>query len=254
MHSRLQKLSIVGRYFFGLAVVASGLMQLFLGEFVRLVPKLPASIPWTGVWPGAIGAILVIAGGLIVAGKHVRVGSVAIGLLLLAALGWRVPEIAANPGTGFVWTNPCKVLALIGGTILLGGLKLNEGARVGLGRAFLATFLIVAGVQHFVYATFVHTLVPAWMPGRPAWTYITGVTLLAGGVGLVVRRTAPLAGAWAGLMIFLWVLLLHLPRALIDPRGAFELAGVFEALAVSGVAFLAIGGPTTVSSNSILEK
>jgi uncharacterized membrane protein len=251
MPSRLQTLSTVGRYFFGSAIVASGAMQLFRGEFVRLVPKLPAGTPWADAWPEVTGVILVIAGGLIIAGRYLRVGAAAISLLLLAVLALRVPEIAAKPGTGFVWTNPCKVLALLGGAILLGALKLNAGSRVRWCRAFLATFLIVAGVQHFVYATFVHTLVPAWMPMPPAWTYITGVTLFAGGVGLLLPRTAPLAGAWAGLMIFLWVLMLHLPRALIDPRGAFELAGVFEALALSGVALLAIGGPATGPSNSI---
>lgn len=39
-------------------------------------------------------------------------------------------------------------------------------------------------------------------------------------------------------MIFLWVLLLHLPRS-VEMESAAELAGVFEALALSGVAWLA---------------
>ena len=38
-------------------------------------------------------------------------------------------------------------------------------------------------------------------------------------------------------MIFLWVLLLHIPLAL-KMRNAFELAGVFEALALTGIAWL----------------
>ena len=39
-------------------------------------------------------------------------------------------------------------------------------------------------------------------------------------------------------MIFLWVLLLHIPRALAGPNHANEAAGVFEALALSGVALV----------------
>jgi predicted oxidoreductase len=39
-------------------------------------------------------------------------------------------------------------------------------------------------------------------------------------------------------MIFLWVLLLHIPRALMEANHANETAGVFEALALSGVALL----------------
>jgi hypothetical protein len=42
-------------------------------------------------------------------------------------------------------------------------------------------------------------------------------------------------------MIFLWVLLLHIPRALAGPNHANETAGIFEALAISGVALLVAG-------------
>lgn len=251
MHARFQTLSTVGRYFFGLAMIGSGAMQLFRGEFVRLVVKLPAgALPW----PIITGVILVVAGGLIVAGKRQRAGAGAVAALLLVALALRVPGIIANPGAGFMWTNPCKTLALLGGALLLAGVGLGRISSVRMCRVLLAIFMAVGGVQHFVYAGFVHTLVPAWMPFVPFWTYFTGVALFTGAVGLVVPRAAPLAGAWSGLMIFLWVLLLHLPRALIHPGGADEMAGVFEALALSGVAFLAIGGPVKLSSPSILQK
>jgi hypothetical protein len=42
----------------------------------------------------------------------------------------------------------------------------------------------------------------------------------------------------SALMIFLWVLLLHVPRALSEAQPAFEAAGIFEALALSGTALL----------------
>ncbi|HEX2853892.1 MAG TPA: hypothetical protein VHO24_11690 [Opitutaceae bacterium] len=250
MRARLQKLSAAGRCFFGLAMIASGAMQLFLREFVRLVPKQPAGAPW----PIITGVILVVAGGLIVAGKRQRAGAGAVAALLLVALALRVPGIVANPGAGFVWTNPCKTLALFGAALLLAGVGLGPIPPVRLCRWLLAVFLVVGGVQHFVYAGFVHKLVPAWMPWVPFWTYFTGVALCAAGIGLVLPRTASLAAASAGLMIFLWVLLLHLPRALIHPGGADEMAGVFEALALSGVAFLAVGGPVAFSSHPILKN
>jgi hypothetical protein len=39
-------------------------------------------------------------------------------------------------------------------------------------------------------------------------------------------------------MIFLWVILLHIPRAAADLRNTNEMTAVFEALAFSGAAFL----------------
>ena len=103
---------------------------------------------------------------------------------------------------------------------------------------FLAFFLLVCGVQHFVYARFVAELVPSWIPPQLFWTYLTGVALIAGGAGMLLPRTARLAGAMSALMIFLWVLLLHIPRTIMLPEHAFETAGAFEALALSGVALI----------------
>jgi hypothetical protein len=55
-------------------------------------------------------------------------------------------------------------------------------------------------------------------------------------------------------MMFLWVFLLHIPRAIADPRGSLgnEWTSVFEALAYSGVAFilaaLPLSNPFSISS------
>jgi uncharacterized membrane protein YphA (DoxX/SURF4 family) len=84
--------------------------------------------------------------------------------------------------------------------------------------------------------------VPAWIPpGQRFWTYITGAALIAGGSGILIPRTARLAATLSAVMIFLWVLLLHIPRAIAGPQHVFETAGVFEALALSGVALIVAG-------------
>jgi hypothetical protein len=51
---------------------------------------------------------------------------------------------------------------------------------------------------------------------------------------------ARLASLLVGVMIFLWVLMLHIPRAIADPytNVGNEWASVFEALAFSGIAFM----------------
>jgi uncharacterized membrane protein len=153
-----------------------------------------------------------------------------------------------------MYTNPLKCLALIGGAALLAARLSGPdaplpkfvaaiAARAWLAPFLMAAFLVVCGMQHFAYAPFVDTLVPTWIPPSPRfWTYFTGVSLLAGGLGLLVRRTRPLAAGLSALMIFLWVLMLHIPRGLAGPNHANETAGVFEALALSGVALLIASG------------
>jgi uncharacterized membrane protein len=224
----------IGRVCLGAAVAGSGLMQLVNGDFVRLVPKLPGWAPVPGAWPIVVGVLLLGIGLALVSNRKAGLAAgVLAGLLLASFVAQRIPEIAANPGAGFVWTNPAKVLALAGGALLLAaGARMRHGAAATLG-----VFLLICGAQHFAYAGFVDGLVPAWLPpGQRFWTLLSAVALLAGGVGVMIPRTRRLAALCVGAMVFLWVPLVHVARTL-EARNAFELAGVFEALAIAGVAW-----------------
>jgi uncharacterized membrane protein len=247
----MRNLTTIGRIFFGTALAASGLQQLIIRDFVRLVPKLPAWVPWPSVWPGAIGVVLIVAGGAILLDRQRPWAASVVGaLLLFLFLVLRVPEIVSNPLVGFMWTNPSKILALWGGTLFLTGAlpgENNPGLRwterlICLGPILFGVFLLICGIQHFIYARFVDSLVPAWIPPGPRfWTCFAGVALIVGGTGILIPRTTRWAAALAGLMIFLWVPLLHIPRALADVHNAGETSAIFEALALSGVAFLLAG-------------
>ena len=118
-----------------------------------------------------------------------------------------------------------------------------------MGRCSLGAFLVLAGIQHFLFPQFVMTLVPAWIPGPLFWTYFAGVSLIAGGVGLALPPTARLAAVFVGGMIFTWLLVLHIPRALAasGPGAATnEWTAVIEALAFSAVAFALVARPRRV--------
>jgi uncharacterized membrane protein len=253
-----EKLQRLGRFFFGASVAAFGFLQLIRADFVRLVPDLPAWIPAHSFWAGAIGALLIAIGTSILFDRYSRISATVLaGLILLCIAFLHVPQIAADPARGFRWTNPCKALGLFGGAVFLAGASkhLAVGRNPAIVRAtqsllphgpavFLGIFFLVGGIQHFVYADFVHQLVPAWMPARPFWTYFTGLALIASGLGLWLPPTRRLSAALSGLMIFLWVILLHLPLALAVPYQPNETDGVFEALSFSGIAFMLIPRPS----------
>jgi len=241
--------STLGRLFFAIALAAFGVQQLVTAEFVRLVPPLPAWIPEPQLWARLVGVILIVAGAAIGIGRGrwARWAAAVVGVLIaLSILFLHLPKAAANPLAGFMWTNPCKALAMLGGAILVAAALPDDGSSLAglfrrllpLGRLFLPGFMILGGVQHFVYADFVSKLVPAWIPAPLFWVYFTGIALIAGGVGMLIPKTARLAALMAGIMIFLWVLLLHIPRALAYLHVPAEMSGVFEALAMSGIAFI----------------
>jgi uncharacterized membrane protein YphA (DoxX/SURF4 family) len=72
------------------------------------------------------------------------------------------------------------------------------------------------------------------------WTYVAGVALIAGGAGLIVPRTTRIAGISVGTMLFTWVCILHIPRALAAGPAAQrnECTAVFEALSFAGLALV----------------
>ena len=99
-------------------------------------------------------------------------------------------------------------------------------------------FMMTSAILHVRFAEFVSELMQPWMPWRLFWTYFAAVALAAGGIGLVIPRTCRLAALLTSLMIFLWFLLVHIPRMLIDPAGPVAWSEMAESLAFSAMALL----------------
>ena len=245
-----------GRICFAIAVIAFGGQHLLHGAYVtRVIPPLPSAIPVVPVVYMS-GALLILIGVALLLCVRVRPAGVALAAILTASIALLyVPSLAVNPFQPGVITNMFKAVALCGGVLVLmagDDSEVHPPSRIDrllpCGRYLFASFLVVAGVQHFMYPAFVATLVPAWIPpGQLFWTYVAGVALIAGGVCIVIPRTTYLAANLVGVMILLWVPLLHIPRALVDLHNANETTAVFEALAFSGIAFMIAG---LVSSRS----
>jgi uncharacterized membrane protein len=106
-----------------------------------------------------------------------------------------------------------------------------------LGRYFLALPILVFGIQHFLYAEFIVQLVPTWVPGGLFWTYFAGLALFASGLGIIINVLSRLAATLLGLMISIWVIILHIPRVFQFP-GDSEFINVFDAVCMLSGAYL----------------
>ncbi|MEO8619543.1 MAG: hypothetical protein ABI625_00680 [bacterium] len=256
MNARLQ----VGRIFYAIGMIAFGVQHLVYGAFItRIVPVLPAWIPGQKPLAYLCGVVLLFAGGAILA--QVRVREAALTLAAFAAASvvlLYAPTLLANPYQPGVITNMFKAVAFCGGALVLAMSATPRALRsrgtvdrlFPIGRHLFASFLIVGGVQHFMYTKFVATLVPSWVPPNQIfWTYVAGAALIAGGTGIIVPLTTQLAATLAGTMVLLWVPMLHIPRALADLHNTNETTAVFEALAMSGIAFMIAGVASRKSSS-----
>lgn len=109
------------------------------------------------------------------------------------------------------------MLALSGGALALSGWA-RGGARgrpmIDIGRVMVALLLIVVGVQHIMYARFVATLIPAWIPAHYFLTIFIGIAFLAAAAAFLSGRLASMAALSLSVLFGIFVLTVHTPRIL----------------------------------------
>jgi uncharacterized membrane protein len=247
-------LAAAGRGLFGVALAGLGVEHLVFGEFVTgRAPAWPGGLSGGAQWAQVSGVTFIAIGLAIVHGRYARAAAILAAALIGSwALLRHVPVLLAAPVLSNAWTTAGKALTFTGGALAIaaaaprGSLSPSRGANTdawfaALGRIALGSFLFVAGIQHFLYTEFVASLIPPWFPGDAVfWARAAGVALLCGGVGLQVPFTWSLAALLSGVMVFSWFWIVHLPRTFVSRS---DTIAVFEALAVSGIAFvLAAGG------------
>jgi uncharacterized membrane protein len=253
-------LNLVGRVFYSAGLIGIGIQHFIFADFISVIlPGWPAWIPGRSVWAYAAGAALVAAGISMLSGFHARtVGAITgMAFLLLVLLVDILTQLRIWSGNGLTWADTFTAFSLSGGAWVFALTFKDLSFRVPrplerlmpFGRFFLPITMVVFGVEHFLYTSFVATLVPGWIPGHVFWTYFAGAALIAAGLALIVNVQARLAALLSGIMFFLWVVLLNLPRAFADPSSGNggEWTSVFEALASSGIAFM-------LASGSLLDR
>jgi uncharacterized membrane protein YphA (DoxX/SURF4 family) len=197
--------------------------------------------PWTPAHPfwAFFTAIVSIAAAVCIAANiQVRCAAIVLAVTILArALLFYVPKLAANPHDPGPWTSGFELLALCGAALVLAGAHTS----IKLGRVLFAVSLVVFGVQHFLYAHFIATLVPSWIFGHLFWAYFVGIAFVAAALSIATQIKIGLAATWLGIMFLLWVLVLHLPRVAAALHNGNEWTSLFVALAMSGGAFMLAG-------------
>ncbi|MCU1242793.1 MAG: DoxX [Candidatus Acidoferrum typicum] len=261
----MDKLLHFGRICFSISIAFFGAQYLLYGRFEGGLPLVP---PWT---PGApalayvLGAALILSAVSIATLWNARYSALSIGtLLLLSFLFLHSLHASSILHNGTDRTRAFEGLTLSAIAFTLAG-TLSNGRNsqaqntttnwpITLGR-FLFTFsMIVFGAQHFMYAAFIATLIPAWIPVHLFWVYFSGTGFIVAGLSIATGILAPLASMGLGLMFLLWFLLLHAPRVAASPRNGNEWTSAFVALAVSGGSFILAAALATTTQPLAKEK
>jgi hypothetical protein len=231
-----------GRILFAVAIAAFAAQYL-----LSVTAMLPApGPPWPSTGPSAgvvLGAILLALALCMAFARWAPQAAVVLasGLFLTACIN-SLPQLVAAPRKPGPWTGTFELLAMCGGALVLASALSKKPPALQLpGRLLFAVSLAVFGVQHFLYAAFIATLVPSWVPGHLFWAYFVGVAFFASALSLATGVLARLASTLLGLMFLLWVVLLHLPRCFAAPHNGNEWTSAFVALAMGGCAWILAG-------------
>ncbi len=244
----MNRLLRLGVPLFCVPMVFFGVQYIRAGRYVGGLPPVP---PWA---PGrAIGAyiagMILIAGGLSVLLRvKPRCGAMMLAIFfLVCVLLLHAPHMSGIIYSGVDRTRAFEPLALSGAAFALISLFRKEGQNSSdrtsdwltpMGRWLFALSMIVFGVQHFLYAGFIATLIAPWIPAHLFWVYLTGVGMILAGLGVITGILGRLAATWLGIMFLLWFIVLHVPRSVAAWHNGDEWNSAFVALAFSGASFI----------------
>jgi uncharacterized membrane protein len=124
----------------------------------------------------------------------------------------------------------------------------NEiGAAFGLDKILalshccFASPLAVFGALHLFSPGFILPIVPRYMPWRSFWVYFVGCALIAASLSIAARIAVRWSGLLFGIMMFLFVAMIHLPGALAHPHDRFIRTIVFREMCFGGAGWVLAG-------------
>jgi uncharacterized membrane protein len=241
-----------GLMLFAVGMMGLGILALVYGDFAMVWQPVA---PWVPARTGLayVSGVLMLTGGagLLFAGTvkwSVRV-------LFPYLIAWgllKVPALVVAPQIEGVWLGLGELVMLLSGgwTLFAVFAELPEGSvltfavgekGIRIARTLFAIWVIPVGLSHLFYVKETIELVPAWLPFRTSWAYLTGIGHMASGLGVlfsIFRRVA--AWAEAG-MLSVITLLVWLPAILATPKARLPWTAFFISWAITAAVWVVAG-------------
>ena len=170
-----------------------------------------------------------------------------IGLLL------QVPALVKAPLVEVNWEGAGELGVLLAGGWVLFASRSGLGERsplafatgehgIRIGRILLGVSLLPIGLSHFVYLKETAGLVPAWLPFRTGWVYLTGTAHIAAGLGVLFSIVPRVAATMEAGMLGVFTLLVWVPRVAATPAARVPWTEFFISWAIAAGAWVVADG------------
>jgi uncharacterized membrane protein len=232
---------------FALGMVGLGILALTYGDFALVWQPVAPWIPGRTALAYMSGALMLLGGVALVFRSTTRWAAIILFPYLIAWALLKIPALIVAPKMEAVWLGFGElVLLLSGGWILfarLSGLDSHLGFATGekgvrIARILFALALIPVGLSHIVYVKQTAELVPAWLPYRIGWAYLTGVGQMACGLGVLFSVLPGIAAMAEAGMLSVFGLLVWLPAVVAAPRDRLSWTAFFITWAIASSAWL----------------
>jgi uncharacterized membrane protein len=112
---------------------------------------------------------------------------------------------------------------------------------VALSSLCFAIPLAVFGAEHFSEARSIMAGVPVYMPWRLFWAYVVGCALIAASLSIATQIKVRWSGLLFGIMMLLFVAMIHIPTALAHPHNRLPWMIVLRETSFGGAGFILAG-------------
>ena len=111
----------------------------------------------------------------------------------------------------------------------------GSGVLTGpVARALLTVPFAIPGVMHLTAGASMAAVVPAWVPGGVIWVYLTGIALLAGAIGIHLKKWALPAGLGLAALMLVFAFTVHLPAMADEATRQMAMVGFMKDLGLAG--------------------
>ncbi len=236
------------RVLFAVGMIGLGVLAVVYGDFAMVWQPVAPWVPGRTALAYGSGVLMLGCGaGLMFAATVKWAVRVLLPYLVVWAL-LKAPSIAAAPGMEAVWLGLGELTVLLaGGWVLFAKFsELDWGFLTGARGVKAATMLfgvslLPIGLSHLIYVKPTYGLVPAWMPLRVIWSYVTGVGQIACGLGVLLRIWPKVAATAEACMISLFALLCWAPAILANPGGRLGWTAFWITWAIGSAAWVVAG-------------
>jgi uncharacterized membrane protein len=234
---------------FAAGMMGLGILALIYGDFALTWQPVAAWVPGRTALAYASGVIMLLGGvGLLFSRTAAWSARVLFPYLVLWLL-LKVPALVVAPGMEAVWLGFGELAVLMtGGWVLFVRLAgRSEGSSrtfvtgenaTRLAQLLFAVALIPIGLSHLVYVKQTTDLVPAWLPFRTGWTYLTGAGHIAAGLGVLFSIWPRLAATMEAAMLGIFTLCVWAPAILAAPTTRLPWTAFFISWAIAAAAWV----------------